>query len=53
MYEYYDKKVYELELHDPCDYNKALEKIREWDYDNDSKIALGVFYKKGPSNDRS
>lgn len=46
MYEYYDKKVYELEGHDPSDYNKALTKIREWDYNNDARIALGVFYKK-------
>ena len=46
MYEYYDKRVYELEGHDPGDYNKALEKIREWDYNNDVRIALGVFYKK-------
>lgn len=46
MYEYYDKRVYELEGHDPGDYNKALTKIREWDYNNDSRIALGVFYKK-------
>nr|MBU1328057.1 2-oxoacid:ferredoxin oxidoreductase subunit beta [Candidatus Omnitrophota bacterium] len=46
MYEYYDKRVYELEGHDLADYNKVLAKIREWDYNNDSKIALGVFYKK-------
>jgi 2-oxoglutarate/2-oxoacid ferredoxin oxidoreductase subunit beta len=46
MYEYYDKRVYELEGHDPGDYNNALTKIREWDYNTDSRIALGVFYKK-------
>lgn len=46
MYEYYDKRVYELEGHDPGDYNKALTKIREWDYNKDFRIALGVFYKK-------
>jgi len=46
MYEYYDKKVYELEGHDPSDYNKALTKIREWDYNNNARIALGVFYKR-------
>jgi 2-oxoglutarate ferredoxin oxidoreductase subunit beta len=46
MYAYYDKRVYELEGHDPGDYNKALTKIREWDYNNDVRIALGVFYKK-------
>ncbi|MDP2981285.1 MAG: thiamine pyrophosphate-dependent enzyme [Candidatus Omnitrophota bacterium] len=46
MYEYYNSKVYELKDHDPSDYNKALTKIREWDYNNDARIALGVLYKK-------
>ncbi len=46
MYEYYDKRVYNLENHNPQDYNQALNKIREWDYNADSPIALGVFYKK-------
>lgn len=46
MYEYYDKRVYELKDHDVSDFNKASAKIREWDYNSDSPIALGVFYKK-------
>lgn len=46
MYEYYDKKTYELKDHNPSDYTAALNKIREWNYHDDSKIALGVFYKK-------
>lgn len=46
MYEYYDKRVYELKGHDPNDYIQALHKIREWDYNNDAPIALGAFYKK-------
>ncbi|MDD5432571.1 MAG: thiamine pyrophosphate-dependent enzyme [Candidatus Omnitrophica bacterium] len=46
MYEYYDKRVYELEGHDALDYLKAQEKIREWDYNSDKAIALGLFYKK-------
>ena len=46
LYEYYDKRVYELKDHDPADYNQALSKIREWDYNNDARIGLGVFYKK-------
>jgi len=46
MYEYYNKKVYNLENHNPQDYNQALNKIREWDYNSESPIALGVFYKK-------
>ena len=46
MYEYYDKRTYELKDHNPQDYSEALNKIREWNYHDDSKIALGVFYKK-------
>ena len=46
MYEYYDKRVYELTDHNPADYDQAEKKIREWDYNKDAKIALGVFYKK-------
>jgi 2-oxoglutarate ferredoxin oxidoreductase subunit beta len=45
MYEYYDKRVYELKDHDARDYNQAFNKIREWDYNADNPIALGVFYK--------
>ncbi|MFA4854798.1 MAG: thiamine pyrophosphate-dependent enzyme, partial [Candidatus Omnitrophota bacterium] len=41
MYEYYDKRIYELKDHNPQDYNQALNKIREWDYNRDSPIALG------------
>ncbi|MDD3905613.1 MAG: thiamine pyrophosphate-dependent enzyme [Candidatus Omnitrophica bacterium] len=46
LYEYYDKRVYELSGHNPYDYASAEAKIREWDYNKDGKIALGVFYKK-------
>ncbi|MBP7088817.1 MAG: 2-oxoacid:ferredoxin oxidoreductase subunit beta [Candidatus Omnitrophica bacterium] len=46
MYQYYDKYVYELKDHNFKDYLQALSKIREWDYNKDAPIALGVFYKK-------
>ena len=46
MYDYYDKRVYELKDHDPYNYDQALHKIREWDYNKDANIPLGVFYKK-------
>ena len=49
MYEYYDKRVYELTNHRISDYQQALTKIREWDYNNDLQIGLGVFYKKDSS----
>lgn len=45
-YEYYEKRVYELKDHNPADYNQAISKIREWDYNSDKPIALGIFYKK-------
>lgn len=46
LYEYYDKHAYELKGHDSGDYRKALDKIKEWDYNQEARIALGVFYKK-------
>lgn len=46
MYDYYDKRVYELKDHDPYNYDQALGKIREWDYNKDANIPIGVFYKK-------
>lgn len=46
MYEYYDKRVYELSEHNPEDYQQAAGKIREWDYNQDAPIALGLLYKK-------
>jgi 2-oxoglutarate ferredoxin oxidoreductase subunit beta len=46
MYEYYDKRVYELKEHNSGDFNQALGKIREWDYNSDAPIALGKFYDK-------
>ena len=46
LYEYYDKRVYELKEHDPYNETAAAAKIMEWDYDHDAKIPLGVIYKR-------
>jgi len=46
MYEYYDKHVYEIQGHDTGDYIGALNKIRQWDYNKEAPIGLGVLYKK-------
>lgn len=46
MYEYYDKRAYALKGHNSENYTEALNKIREWDYNQEAPIALGVFYKK-------
>lgn len=43
--EFYKQRVYELENHDFTSFEKALEKIKEWDYKNGNKIPLGIFYK--------
>jgi 2-oxoglutarate ferredoxin oxidoreductase subunit beta len=41
----YNARVYELEDHDPADFDAACAKTREWDYSSDAKIALGTFYR--------
>ncbi len=46
LYEYYAKRVYELQNHDVNDPIAASTRIREWDYNSDASIALGVFYRK-------
>ncbi|MDD5772672.1 MAG: thiamine pyrophosphate-dependent enzyme [bacterium] len=46
MYEYYNKNVYEIKGHNPGDFNQAMNKIREWDYNNSAPIGLGIYYKK-------
>lgn len=45
LYEYYDKRIYGLEAHDPSDVTAAAAKIREWNYNDDSRIPLGVLYR--------
>lgn len=46
LYEYYDKRVYELTDHDSSNHQDALVKIREWDYNSDGRIPLGILYRK-------
>ena len=46
LYEYYAKRVYELQDHNASDFMAALTRIREWDYNSDASIALGLFYRK-------
>lgn len=46
IYQFYNEKVYELEEHDPNSRDKALNKIKEWDYNSeDPKIPIGLLYK--------
>ena len=45
-YNYYTERVYDLLDHDAGDYEAAWRKAREWDYNSDAPIALGLIYKK-------
>jgi 2-oxoglutarate ferredoxin oxidoreductase subunit beta len=45
MTDTYNARVYELEGHDPGDFDAACAKMREWDYSADAPIALGTFYR--------
>jgi 2-oxoglutarate ferredoxin oxidoreductase subunit beta len=42
----YDKLVYDLTDHDAGDFDTALRRSREWDYNTDAPIGLGVFFEK-------
>ena len=45
-YQFYQERVYELKKHDFTSLKKAQEKIKEWDYiDETKKIPIGIFYK--------
>lgn len=45
-YDYYTERVFDIKDHDPTDFEAAMRRAREWDYNSDSPIALGTFYKK-------
>jgi len=44
--DYYNPRVYALSAHDPADFDAACVKAREWDYNRDAPIALGMFYRQ-------
>jgi 2-oxoglutarate ferredoxin oxidoreductase subunit beta len=44
--ELYNKSAYEVVNHDLESKEKAMKLIREWNYVDESKIPLGLFYKK-------
>ena len=43
--DYYTPRVYDLADHDPAQFMNACTRAREWDYNGDAKIPLGVFYR--------
>jgi 2-oxoglutarate ferredoxin oxidoreductase subunit beta len=42
--DYYTPRVYEPADHDPGSFDRACALAKEWDYNSDAKIALGVVY---------
>jgi 2-oxoglutarate ferredoxin oxidoreductase subunit beta len=50
--DYYSSRVYEVSNHNRTDFESACTKAREWDYNSDTKIALGTFFERSlPSFD--
>jgi len=45
MTEYYNGRVYDWNEEDAGDFRAAREKAREWDYNTDARIGLGVMYR--------
>jgi 2-oxoglutarate ferredoxin oxidoreductase subunit beta len=45
MTAYYDARVYDWDETESGDYAKAYMKTREWDYNNDARIGLGIMYR--------
>jgi 2-oxoglutarate ferredoxin oxidoreductase subunit beta len=41
----YEKRVYDWKEEGPDSREEALQKVREWDYDSDAPIGLGVLYR--------
>lgn len=46
MTDYYQSRIYDLAGHDAHDFGAACAKAKEWDYNRDAPISLGVFYEQ-------
>jgi 2-oxoglutarate ferredoxin oxidoreductase subunit beta len=46
MTDFYNTRVYDLPDGDKGDFSLACQKAREWDYNSESNIALGLFYQR-------
>ena len=44
--QYYNARVYDWDECDARDYDAAYKRAREWDYNKDTKIGLGVMYRR-------
>ena len=48
--DYYNERVYDWDESSSADYGEACKKAREWDYNADAKIGLGIMYRHtGPT----
>lgn len=45
QYDNYNQRIYELVGHNHANFDEACRKIREWNYDDEAKIALGKLYQ--------
>ena len=46
MTDYYNTHTYDLSAHDEGSFSRACEKAREWDYNSENPIGLGLFYQR-------
>jgi 2-oxoglutarate ferredoxin oxidoreductase subunit beta len=46
MTDYYNTHAYDLPDHDRTDFSFACDKAREWDYNSEKPVALGLFYRR-------
>jgi 2-oxoglutarate ferredoxin oxidoreductase subunit beta len=46
MTDYYNERVYDLKDNDLSGFETAFHMAREWDYNSDARIALGLFYQQ-------
>ena len=43
---YYDARIFDWDESDAGIYNSAYGKAREWDYNTDARIGLGIMYRR-------
>jgi 2-oxoglutarate ferredoxin oxidoreductase subunit beta len=46
MTDYYNTHTYDLPVNDQRDFSLACERAREWDYNRENPVALGLFYQR-------
>ncbi len=46
LYDFYNKRIYELKDNDPSNFDEALKLSRSWDYNSDAPVAIGKFFEK-------